>query len=793
MSMSYREALELTAEIYGTNILNIEQALTNAGADYTVENLQRLWPSQSISGSTTNIVRTASGKTLFYTADTAASISSNPIDSNTSLQGAMKVPVNTTVADVPPTPTSTVTFKGGMREAGKFALNEVVPAVAAASVGISLGKTIDNALYNFAPDFWDSVGMGAMDPDTWNDIISLDGGGNPLFNMVFGIDPDTGETQAYLEDTAAAYLAMYMNEKGVFANGTEIPSAPSWTVGQTITDVQTVSISQTVSSIANYTNTLNRAISEVNRLRIELGYNDDDYIQFQTISTNNYVIGYFIHKENFIGKTITGVRSSFGHYMYDGTYSGGHRFVARERGTSNYDTNGSVLMTGFYENTHSLFGNIPISNVGIKVQPQGIDNQDGAVVPTGTNNWTDIDSTKQSLQNQYPDLWNNAKHYDVVNDDGTTTSRTFIPVNVPKATSKNDTKPTSGNQKQSEPQTDPQSDPDIQDLITQLITQLTTPTNPPDTGSGDTPVVPAPTGSASSLWAVYNPTQAQVDAFGSWLWSSNLVEQIKKLFNDPMQAIIGIHKVFATPATGPAQNIKCGYIDSGVPSAVVTSQYTTIDCGTVNLREQFGNVFDYSPFTEVSLYLPFIGIVKLDVGDVMRSSIKVKYHVDVITGACLADVIVNRDASGGVLYQYSGSAIVTYPLSSGSYASALAGVVSIAGGIAATVATGGAAAPALLGAAVGVSHLHSDVQKSGSFSGAAGAMGGKKPYLIISRPQTAMPSSYKHLEGQPTNHYTTLSNCSGYVKVKQVQVKGLNATDAEMDLIKELLLQGVEM
>jgi hypothetical protein len=302
-------------------------------------------------------------------------------------------------------------------------------------------------------------------------------------------------------------------------------------------------------------------------------------------------------------------------------------------------------------------------------------------------------------------------------------------------------------------------------------------------------VVPS-TGSASSLWAVYNPTQAQVNSFGTWLWSSNLVDQIKKLFSDPMQAIIGVHKVFATPSTGAAQDIKVGYLNSGVSSAVVTDQYTTVNCGSVNLREYYGNILDYSPFTEVSLYLPFIGIVRLDTADVMRSSISVKYHVDVITGACLADVKVTRDAAGGVLYQYAGSAIVTYPVSSGSYVGAVAGVLGIAGGIAGTVASGGALAPALMGGALGATHLHADVQHSGGFSGSAGAMGAKKPYLIISRAQNATPN-LDDIKGTPATKRVTLGSCSGYTVVSQVNLDGIPATSGELSEIESLLKQGV--
>lgn len=394
----------------------------------------------------------------------------------------------------------------------------------------------------------------------------------------------------------------------------------------------------------------------------------------------------------------------------------------------------------------------------------------------------------QSIKQNYPQLFGDSIYEDVPQEDGSTKRITYIPVPWPDKDSTGKT--ITGTPSQNDPQIAPdtQTDDAIRDLIDTLTDFFKL---PPTTGDGNTPAIVVPVGRASSLWKIYNPTQAQLDSFGAWLWDSSFVEQIKKLFNDPMQAIIGVHKVFATPSIGGTATIKVGYLDSQVPSDWVDNQYTTIDCGTVNVREYFGNVFDYSPYTKISLYLPFIGVVDLDVADVMRGSVKVVYHVDVLTGACLADVAITRDGCGGVIYQYSGSAIVTYPVSSGNYMGMVAGVLSVASGIAGTVLSGGALAPALIGGAVGASHLHTDVSKSGGFSGSAGAMGSKIPYLIISRPQSAMADSYNHFTGKPANAHVTLRNCSGMTRVKRVYVGNMNATDEEKAMIESQLKTGV--
>ena len=315
--------------------------------------------------------------------------------------------------------------------------------------------------------------------------------------------------------------------------------------------------------------------------------------------------------------------------------------------------------------------------------------------------------------------------------------------------------------------------------------------NPPDTGEGDSPEPVPVEGSASSLWAVYNPTQAQLNAFGAWLWSSSFIDQIKRIFASPMDGVIGVHKIFATPETSGNSTIVCGYLDSQVPSKVVSNQYTAINCGTVYMVEYFGNVFDYSPFTRVSLFLPFIGIVQLNVADIMRSHITVIYHVDVITGACLAEVKVNRDGAGGVIYTYAGSCAVSYPLSSGSYAGIVGGVISIGAGIVGSIMSGGALLPAMVGASAALPHLHTNVQKSGSFSGCAGAMGGKIPYLIVTRPQIKMANNFEMFEGVRTNEMLPIGSCSGFVKCKAAHLKIGGAFREEIVEIERMLSEGI--
>ena len=434
----------------------------------------------------------------------------------------------------------------------------------------------------------------------------------------------------------------------------------------------------------------------------------------------------------------------------------------------------------------------------------GIGNISGATTPN-TSSVSDVAGMLELLKTTYPDLWENRVEQDVAQPDGTTKTITYVPISMPTGGAGLNPDSTGNTQNGTEITEDTATDTQLNTII-QYITKLdslnkgmqdtdtnvtTPPLNPPYTGDGVTPVVTPVTGKASALYSIYNPTLEQVNSLGAWLWSSNFIDQLLKLFSSPMDAIIGLHKIYATPATGGAQNIKVGYLDSGVSSKIVTEQYTTIDCGTVNCYEYFGNVLDYNPYTSIRLYLPFIGIIDLSNSDVMRSNINVVYHVDVLSGACLAEVKITRDGGGGTLYQYAGNAATTLPISSGSYMGVVSSVSSVATRALAGFASGGALGAIASGATGILNAQGTNVVHSGGFSGNAGAMGCKKPYLIIERPQTETADNTAKLLGYGSNLFTKLKTCKGLTKVKGVHVDAVQATKEEKKLIEEKLMDGI--
>lgn len=318
---------------------------------------------------------------------------------------------------------------------------------------------------------------------------------------------------------------------------------------------------------------------------------------------------------------------------------------------------------------------------------------------------------------------------------------------------------------------------------------------PTITPTPGTPSITGGGGSSTGLANLYNPTLAQVKQFSRWLWGSDglNLDQLKKLLQDPMQAIIGLHVMYATPTTGANRDIQVGYINSGVQSKIVTEQYTEIDCGTVTINEYFGDARDYSPYTQVYCYLPFIGIVELNADDVVNSTLGIKYKIDVLTGCCLAQLTVKKFGLDAVLYTYTGNCAVQMPITSGNYLSTVSSLLGAVVSGAAAVATGGALAPVAIGAAANAmgGGARASVAMSGSLGSNAGAMGIRKPYLIIKRVESADANGYNEFYGYPTNKRVNLSQLTGYVRVKEINLSGTNATEDEQNEIVTLLKEGV--
>ena len=314
------------------------------------------------------------------------------------------------------------------------------------------------------------------------------------------------------------------------------------------------------------------------------------------------------------------------------------------------------------------------------------------------------------------------------------------------------------------------------------------PTEPPSKNHGNISIPPKnPTDSitSSKLFTVYNPTADQIDALGGYLWGESIAGTLASIFTNPLNAIISLHCIYCEPDVIGTKEIRLGYLASGVSAKYVVSQYKEVDCGTIRIPEYYGDCRDYSPYTTISLFLPFIGFRPIKVDDVMGSELSIKYFVDVYTGTCLACVSVNKGGVIQLTYNFDGNCSVMLPLTSGSWANMTVGL--------ATALTSMIVNP-VAGALQLPNAVHNGISMSsqGQLGCNAGAMGRKKPYVVVTNTQAYDAVGYNELYGYPANILTKLSQLEGYTKVKEVHVENVNsATVDEKNEIERLLKSGV--
>lgn len=317
-----------------------------------------------------------------------------------------------------------------------------------------------------------------------------------------------------------------------------------------------------------------------------------------------------------------------------------------------------------------------------------------------------------------------------------------------------------------------------------------------DSDNIDQPDDPDIFASDTGFVELYTPSVSQMRSLASYLWSSSFdLDNFKKLFQNPMEAILGFSALPFQISAGSSVSVKLGNIDTGISMPKVSNQYKTISCGSLSIEEYWGSYLDYNPHTEIQIYLPYIGTRSLDTDEVMGNTISVVYKIDVLTGGCIAFIRIN----GSVRYQFSGSCAIQLPINAMNFNSVITGAISIGVASLSAIATGGMSAPVSAGVMAGtiastannITSMKTHVEKSGALGGSAGVMGVQIPYLIIKRPNPCIPEDQNKIQGYPAFTYSYLGGLSGFTRVSDIFLDNIDATDAEKDEILSLLKGGV--
>ena len=352
------------------------------------------------------------------------------------------------------------------------------------------------------------------------------------------------------------------------------------------------------------------------------------------------------------------------------------------------------------------------------------------------------------------------------------------------------------------------------------------PKNPVDDGDGDgdniSDGVTYPTVGYTPTAAryMYALTDSKVKDTSNYLFSQTFLDDVRRLWTNPGDYIIDLsyypvnfaesRLTFAPALDGSPVYI--GNLNSGVTGKEIVGGSTAIYGGFVDITNYYNSYLDYAPNTSISIYIPYIGVRPLDIDLVTGHRVHLMYYLDLGTGQFIAALGLDGDISqdelgrfsgsiGKPLAQYCGNMAIHIPLNGTSQnayilnsAVQASQILTSAGALAGGVATGNIAG--VVGGAGGVvGAVKSPIIKEevqGTLTPATGLYSPQTAYLIINRPKTAEPSTFKDTQGYTSCYAGTVSNFTGFLQCSAVEIPATGTmTEQEQQEIINLLTGGI--
>lgn len=248
--------------------------------------------------------------------------------------------------------------------------------------------------------------------------------------------------------------------------------------------------------------------------------------------------------------------------------------------------------------------------------------------------------------------------------------------------------------------------------------------------------------------------------------------------------------------------------------------------GELDLNEYYGSFLDYSPYTSVDIWLPYIGYKSLDVDKVMGKKISLKWFVDIVNGGLTCVIFAN----GQPINTYTGQIGIDLAITGRDYATKMRRVVDNIGGLVGSVNKGVSAAANGIGSMVaggaGAGAAGAEVSAAGGASAAGsilssvggsvvggagnvaqalmqqqttthyGTVDGENwllmpqvAHLKITRTISATPADYIELRGYPASYTGTVGGFSGFLLADSLNMSApAGATDDEIAAIRSAIL-----
>lgn len=286
------------------------------------------------------------------------------------------------------------------------------------------------------------------------------------------------------------------------------------------------------------------------------------------------------------------------------------------------------------------------------------------------------------------------------------------------------------------------------------------------------------------LTTTFNMTKDRLKQLGRFLWGSNIFDNFSLVCNNPIENIISC-KSIPLSLNGTTQKIILGNVDTGVNGDKVSNNFAKQNIGSIAITEKYHNFLDYAPYTNVIIYLPYVGFKELDTNLVMGKTLTISYTVDIITGGCLCQITSNNVK----LYEFNGNMGIDIPITASNRAQVEAGYISSGIGIASSVASGNivGAVTSLINSAESKYHYAS----TSSPNPMCVASTNRTCYVILDRPTYQTLKSFNHTRGKKCYLTKTINTLKGYtICDEHIDLSGIRATDSEKEELIKILSSG---
>ena len=294
-------------------------------------------------------------------------------------------------------------------------------------------------------------------------------------------------------------------------------------------------------------------------------------------------------------------------------------------------------------------------------------------------------------------------------------------------------------------------------------------------------------------------------------WTDISTNLLTGIYSNLVSNVVSLKMMPTSPenlgGTGEAEAVVLGFktFDDLIVQTIGTKACPVVTIGTINIKKAYKSYADYSPYTDIALYLPFVGVVPLDTNLFMNtaeyngSTLTVKASYDMLGGTITYFV----EYEHATVYQFTGNMAVDVPVSLQSgvdIGTTLAQNASSAIATATNALTS-VAEPKPIGKAVNTA-----VQNVSSFGGASASAqslysstGGDgafyafpKCVLMIRRPEYNRPKTYDSTIGYPAFFTKKVADISGFATVTNPKIPLVDGmTKEEHDMIVSAMQNGL--